>query len=86
MEIALFFINEPVADKINELFEISYPLDKDLLLIFPEGMTNIHEINQLDSNFNKISNGSSIEIKSSVFSNIFFLNFVTLYFEFIKLF
>jgi len=51
-----FFINEPIEDKIKELFEISYPFDKDLLLIFPEGMTNIGEINQLDGNFNKISN------------------------------
>ena len=51
-----FFIDEPVEDKIKELFEISYPLDKDLILIFPEGITNIGEINQLDNNFNEISN------------------------------
>jgi len=50
-----FFIDEPVENKINELFENSYPLDKDLLLIFPEGITNIGEINQLDNNFNEIS-------------------------------
>ena len=50
-----FFIDEPAEDKIKELFENSYPLDKDLLLIFPEGITNIGEINQLDNNFNKIS-------------------------------
>ena len=51
-----FFIDEPVENKINELFENSYPLDKDLLLIFPEGITNIGEINKLDNNFNEISN------------------------------
>ena len=50
-----FFIDEPAEDKIKELFENSYPLDKDLLLIFPEGITNIGEINQLDNNFNEIS-------------------------------
>ncbi len=51
-----FFIDEPVEDKIKELFENSYPLDKDLIIIFPEGITNIGEINQLDNNFNEISN------------------------------
>ena len=51
-----FFINEPVEDKIKELFQNSYPLDKDLILIFPEGITNIGEINQLDNNFKEISN------------------------------
>ena len=51
-----FFIDEPVEDKIKELFEISYPLNKDLILIFPEGITNIGEIDQLDNNFNEISN------------------------------
>ena len=79
-----FFINEPVEDKINELFEISYPLDKDLLLIFPEGMTNIHEINQLDSNFNKISNqltpnskiilGITLDDKERIFNSLAIFN------------
>ena len=55
-DIERFFIDEPVEDKLKELFENSYPLDKDLLLIFPEGITNIGEINQLDNNFNEISN------------------------------
>ena len=50
-----FFIEEPIEDKINELFEIGHPLDKDLLLIFPEGITSMGEINQLDNNFDKIS-------------------------------
>ena len=51
-----FFIDEPIEDKINELFENSYPLDKDLIIVFPEGITNIGEINQLNNNFNNISN------------------------------
>ena len=55
-DIERFFIDEPVEDKIKELFEYSYPLNKDFLLIFPEGITNIGEINQLDNNFNEISN------------------------------
>ena len=51
-----FFINEPIEDKINELFENSYPLDKDVILVFPEGITNIGEINQLENDFDNISN------------------------------
>ena len=51
-----FFIDEPIEDKINELFQNSYPLDKDLILIFPEGITNIGEINQLENDFDDISN------------------------------
>ena len=51
-----FFINEPIEDKINELFENSYPLDKDVILVFPEGITNIGEINHLENNFDNISN------------------------------
>ncbi len=51
-----FFIDEPIEDKLNELFENSYPLDKDLIIVFPEGITNIGEINQLNNNFNNISN------------------------------
>ena len=30
------------------LIKISYPLDKDLILIYPEGITNIGEINKLE--------------------------------------
>ena len=55
-DIQRFFIEEPIEDKINELLEISYPFNKDIILIFPEGITTIGEINQLDSNFNKITN------------------------------
>ena len=31
-------------------------MNKDFLLIFPEGITNIGELNQLENDFNKISN------------------------------
>ena len=51
-----FFTYEPIEKKLNELIEISYPLDKDFLLIFPEGITNMGELDKLDNNFNKISN------------------------------
>ena len=50
-----FFTEEPIENKLNELIEISYPLDKDLLLIYPEGITNLSELNKLDINFKKIS-------------------------------
>ena len=63
-----FFIDEPVEGKIKELFENSYPLDKDLILIFPEGITNIGEINQLDNNFYEIS--SQLTDKSKVILGI----------------
>ena len=55
-KIERFFIDEPIENKINELFKIGTPLDKDLILIFPEGITNIGEINQLDKTLSKISN------------------------------
>ena len=51
-----FFIDEPIEKKLNELIEISYPLNKDFLLIFPEGITNMGELDKLDNNLNKISN------------------------------
>ena len=51
-----FFIDEPIKDKMNELFENSYPIDKDLILVFPEGITNIREINQRENDFDNISN------------------------------
>ena len=51
-----FFTDEPIEKKLNELIEISYPLDKDFLLIFPEGITNMGELDKLDNDFNKISN------------------------------
>ncbi len=79
-----FFIDEPVEDKIKELFENSYPLDKDVILIFPEGITNIGEINQLDNNFNEISNqltdkskiilGISLDDGENIFNSLAIFN------------
>ncbi len=55
-DIERFFTDEPIEKKLNELIEISYPLNKDFLLIFPEGITNMGELDKLDNNLNKISN------------------------------
>ncbi len=55
-KIERFFDDEPIDNKINELIEISYPISKDLLLIFPEGMLNTNELNKIDNNFSQISN------------------------------
>ena len=51
-----FFIDEPIENKINELFQNSYPLNKDLILVFPEGIISIGEIYQLENYFDNISN------------------------------
>tara|TARA_B100000886_G_scaffold235340_1_gene164697 strand:- start:3628 stop:5169 length:1542 start_codon:yes stop_codon:yes gene_type:complete len=50
-----FFVEEPIDYKIDELIKISYPLNKDFLLIYPEGITNTDELNRLKSNINEIS-------------------------------
>ena len=47
-EIERFFIDEPIKKKINELIKVSYPLNKEFLLIYPEGMTSISELNNDD--------------------------------------
>ncbi len=83
-KIERFFINEPIEDKINELFKNTYPLDKDLLLIFPEGITDIGEINQLDNNFSEISNqltdkskiilGITLDDGEKIFNSLAILN------------
>ena len=51
-----FFIDESIENKLNELIEISYPLKKDFLLIYPEGITNISELNKPSNNLDEISN------------------------------
>ena len=51
-----FFIDEPIENKINELFQNSYPLNKDLILVFPEGIISIGEIYQLENYFDNLSN------------------------------
>ncbi len=55
-EIERFFIDEPIKKKINELIKVSYPLNKEFLLIYPEGMTSISELNKLNNEFNEIPN------------------------------
>ena len=55
-KIERFFVDEPIEQKLNELIQISYPLDKDSLLIYPEGITNIGELNGIDNDFSEISN------------------------------
>ena len=50
-----FFVEEAIDYKINELLKIGHPLNKDFLLIYPEGITNTDELNKLKSNINKIS-------------------------------
>tara|TARA_B100001057_G_scaffold449819_1_gene491365 strand:- start:7460 stop:8626 length:1167 start_codon:yes stop_codon:yes gene_type:complete len=50
-----FFAEEPIEKKMNELIEISYPLNKDLLLIYPEGIVNIGELNNLKNDFSRSS-------------------------------
>ena len=56
-----FFVEEPIEKKINELIEISYPLSRDLLLIYPEGISNIGELNNLENNFSK----NSLKLKNN---------------------
>ncbi len=63
-----FFVDEPIDKKINELIEISYPLNKDMLLIFPEGMLNNNELNKVDNNFSQIS--SQLTDKSKIILGI----------------
>ena len=79
-----FFTDEPAEDKMKELFENSYPLDKDLILIFPEGMTNIGEMSHLENNFNEISDqltdsskvilGITLEDGENIFNSLAIFN------------
>ena len=59
-----FFTEEPIEKKMNELIGVSYPLKDDFLLIYPEGITNMGELEKLEKNFNeilsKITNNSKI--------------------------
>ena len=50
-----FFTKEPIEKKMNELIGISYPLNEDFLLIYPEGITDMAELDQIDKNFNEIT-------------------------------
>ena len=59
-----FFIEEPIEKKMNELIEMSFPLNRDLLLIYPEGITNIGELSNLTNDFSvnskKLTNNTKI--------------------------
>ena len=59
-----FLVGEPIENKMKELIEISYPLNRDLLLIYPEGITNIGELNNLKNDFSgysrKLTNNTKI--------------------------
>ena len=50
-----FFIDEPIESRLNDLIDISYPLNEDYLLVFPEGLINFSELNKFDNNLSKIS-------------------------------
>ena len=50
-----FFIEEPIENKINDLIQVSHPLNKDQLLIYPEGITNMGELNKPNNNLDEIS-------------------------------
>ena len=54
-KIERFFIEEPIESKLIDLFDIGYPLNKDYLLVFPEGITNMGELNKFENDFSKIS-------------------------------
>ena len=56
INIERFFIDEPIESRLDELLDISYPLSQDYLLVFPEGVINIGELNISDNNLNTISN------------------------------
>ena len=63
-----FFIEEPIINKFNELMEIGHPLNKDLLLIFPEGISDNFELNDLSNSFDKTS--SQLTAKSKIILGI----------------
>ena len=50
-KIERFFIEEPIESKLIDLFDIGYPLNKDYLLVFPEGITNMGELNKFENDY-----------------------------------
>ena len=81
-----FFIEEPIINKLEELMEIGHPFNKDFLLVFPEGISDNFELNDLrnSSSFNKISNqlnanskiiiGISYDDGEKIFNSLALLN------------
>jgi len=58
-----FFTEEPIINRFNELLEIGHPINKDLVLVFPEGITNNVELNNSINNFENISNQLTVKTK-----------------------
>ena len=81
-----FFIEEPIINKLEELMQIGHPFNKDFLLVFPEGISDNFELNDLrnSSSFNKISNqlnanskiiiGISYDDGEKIFNSLALLN------------
>ena len=81
-----FFIEEPIINKLKELMEIGHPFNKDFLLVFPEGISDNFELNDLrnSNSFNKISNqlnanskiiiGISYDDGEKIFNSLALLN------------
>ena len=81
-----FFIEEPIINKLKELIEIGHPFNKDFLLVFPEGISDNFELNDLrnSNSFNKISNqlnanskiiiGISYDDGEKIFNSLALLN------------
>ena len=79
-----FLVEEPKKNKLKELIEMSYPINKDLILIYPEGMTDLGELNKLNNNLNKISNeltdnskiilGITLDDGDSIFNSLALIN------------
>ena len=81
-----FFIEEPIINKLKELMEIGHPFNKDFLLVFPEGISDNFELNDLrnSNSFNKISNqlnanskiiiGISYDDGENIFNSLALLN------------
>tara|TARA_A100001011_G_scaffold133885_1_gene141178 strand:- start:401 stop:1369 length:969 start_codon:yes stop_codon:yes gene_type:complete len=80
INIERFFTGEPIENRLNELIQISYPLNKDFLLIYPEGITKISELKKSSNNFDQISNqltnqskiimGISLENGEKIFNSL----------------
>ena len=81
-----FFIEEPIINKLEELMEIGHPFNKDFLLVFPEGISDNFELNDLrnSNSFNIISNqlnanskiiiGISYDDGEKIFNSLALLN------------
>ena len=79
-----FFLDEPINDKLNELIKVSYPLNKDLILIYPEGIVSYGELDKLENDFSEISNkltkkskiifGTTLDDGDKIFNSLVLFN------------